>query len=177
MHPPTSFHSHRTHSHCSQFGKYSTTSLKVLEIQTWILIVFYSHHTNSQCLFELVRSSENIPLYAQVLQRISDPSIPLYWTFKSIFASCWKVLLQKCMKLNLCWWRQKMVGDNCSKLLGILQNIATYPAFRRWIVPSPSNNLLRKKNSFCFIISVSNIDITISCILAGQLSLQNSFKL
>ena len=34
-----------------------------------------------------------------------------------------------------------------------------------------------KKNSFCFIISVSNIDITISCILAGQLSLQNSFKL
>ena len=35
----------------------------------------------------------------------------------------------------------------------------------------------KKKKLFCFIISVSNIDITISCILAGQLTLQNSFKL
>ena len=65
-----------------------------------------------------------------------------------------KTILGKCRELKLCWWRQKIIPDNCSQLLmwilQILQNIAT---FRRWIVPSPSNNLIQKKHHFCFAIS------------------------
>ena len=63
---------------------------------------------------------------------------------------------------------------------GILQNMATFPAFRRWIVPSPSNNLLQKKQHFdSFIISASSITISVSYIqyniLEGKFPLQTSF--
>ena len=140
VHHPTS-HSHRTHSHCSQFGKYSTTSLKnhPKSYGFWMIFKkklskilqkvnfhsFYSHCTNSHCsnmsdlqkIFRLILlklTCCHIHIWPNKFELLYTldiydiPSAPLNLTLKKI--------VEKCIKLNLCWWREKMIPDNCSKL-------------------------------------------------------------
>ena len=115
--------------------------------------------------FELVRSSENIHAQAHMF-----------------FCQMLKVtLLEKCIKLNLCWWRQQMIPNNCSKLLGgYYKTWRHFPHFADELFQALQTICFRKKQHFdSFIISASSITISVSYIqyniLEGKFPLQTSF--